>query len=313
MSSSMDQGIGRLADAQHGVVTRRQLLSLGLGAGALEHRLRTRRLVRLHRGVYAVGHRALAPRGHQLAAVLACGPGAVLSHKSAGALWELLVTAQLRIDVTVPGTSRAPRRGRIRLHRARELVEEDLAEVDGIPVTSPARTLLDLAGTLNRAQLLRAVEQSQRCGRLNLPAIERVIGRHPTRRGAGQLRALLRQYVGPVPVRSELERRFLELATDSGLPTPQVNVKVAGLEVDVYWPQWRLVVELDGRAFHSDPRSFERDRVRDARLQRARCRVLRVTHLRVSTAAAGVIDDVRALAALSGSDGRSTALDAPTA
>ncbi len=293
----LDRAIQRSAQPQHDVVTRAQLTRFGVSRDAVTHRLRTQRLHRVHHGVFAVGRPSLTARGRQIAAVLAYGPTAVLSHRSAGALWELLTTSQTVVDVTVPGTSRRGQK-HIRIHRARVLTPEDWTIVDGIPVTSVPRTLLDLAGALSLAALRRAVEQAERSGRLDLAAIGRLLQRTGRHRGAGKLRRVLADYVEPVPLRSELERRFLELVLAAGLPRPRVNSRVAGLEVDFFWPQWRLVVELDGRAYHSDPRSFERDRVRDARLQRARCRVLRVTHKRMIGRAGDVIFDITALAAL---------------
>ncbi len=293
----LDRAILRLAQNQHGVVSRDQLTRLGLSRDAITHRLRSGRLHRVHHGIFAVGRPRLSARGRQLAAVMAYGPKAVLSHRSAGALWELIPTSPGFVDVTVPGTSRRPQK-QIRIHRARTLADEDLAEVDGIPVTSVARTLLDLASVLNAATLVRAVEQAERSGQLDLAALDRLLRRTPRHPGAGKLRRLVADYAEPVPVRSELERRFLELVLDAGLPRPRVNSRVAGLEVDFFWPQWRLVVELDGRAYHTDPRSFERDRIRDARLQRHRCRVLRVTHKRMNGSAGDVLADIRALAAL---------------
>jgi len=293
----LDRSILRLAQIQHEVVSRGQLTRLGLSRDAVTHRLRSGRLHRVHHGIFAAGRPGLTVRGRQLAAVMAYGPKAVLSHRSAGALWELLTTSQGLVDVTVPGTSRRPQK-QIRIHRARELADEDLAVVDGIPVTSVARTLLDLAGVLNAGELVKAVEQAERSGRLDLAALGRLLGRSSRHPGARKLRRILADYAEPMPVRSELERRFLELVLGAGLPRPRVNTKVAGLEVDFFWPQWRLVVELDGRAYHSDPRSFERDRVRDARLQRHRCRVLRVTHKRMTGSAREVLADIRALAAL---------------
>lgn len=297
MSVGLDTAIGRLADRQHGVVTRPQLLAIGLSDGSLEYRLRDHRLVRLHAGVYAVGHRAIRPSGRLLAAVLACGPTAVLSHKSAGALWELLVTDQQRIDVTVPGTSRTAQAG-IRVHRTRRLHPDETTTIGGIPITSVARTIIDLAGVQSHSQRQRTVEQAERNGCLNVLALQIQIDRRPNERGAKHLRRLLSDYVGAPPTRSELERRFLDLVSQAGLPRPLINHKVAGLEVDFFWPQWRLVVELDGRAYHSDSRTFERDRTRDARLQRAGCRVLRVTYKRMVAAPAQIIDDIKALGAL---------------
>jgi very-short-patch-repair endonuclease len=298
-AAGADWAIVQLAERQHGVISHEQLIALGLTRSAIAHRLAAGRLHRIHRGVYAVGRPSLSARGRQLAATLAYGSTAVLSHKSAGSLWELLSTGQLRVDVTVPGTSRQ-RQKHIRIHRARVLTDEDVAVVDGIPVTSLARTVVDLASVLRIGALERVVEQADRSGLLDPAAVERALGRAPAHRGSGRLRRLIAVYCAPVPTRSELERRFLELVLEAGLPRPRVNTRVAGLEVDFYWPQWRLVVELDGRAYHSDPRSFERDRVRDARLQRSRCRVLRVTHRRMSSTPAMVIEDIRALAALAG-------------
>lgn len=295
--TSVDRAILTLAGAQHDVVARWQLIQLGLSRKAIAHRIDVGRLHPLHRGVYAVGRPSVSPRGRMLAAVLACGPTAVLSHQSAAGLLELVSTTRVRADVTVPGPGHR-RQKRIRVHRVRALAREDLAVVDGIPTTSVARTLVDLAGELNAAAERRAVEQADRSGRLDPGAVGRALGRARTRRGTGKLRRIMADYSQPVPVRSELERRFLELILQAGLPRPRVNTRVAGLEVDFFWAQWRLVVELDGRAYHSDPRSFERDRVRDARLQRARCRVLRVTHRRMTRSAAEVLADVKALAAL---------------
>jgi hypothetical protein len=296
-SDASDRQLAALADRQHGVFATWQLTDDSCGRHAIEHRASTKRLRRLHRGVYAYGHRRLTANGYRLAAALACGPTAVVSHRSAAAIWELIQTSPTRIDITVPGTSRCSRRG-IRVHRARRLRPEDVTTVDGVPVTTVAQTLLDLAAVVNRTRLRRAIEQADRSGVLNLDALLRAIDRAPTRKGTANLRSILADYAGPALTRSGLERRFLELVEEAGLPKPLVNVKVAGFEVDVFWPQWRLVVELDSRAFHLDPRTFERDRLRDARLQRARCRVLRITDRRITASPKAVIADIRALAVL---------------
>jgi hypothetical protein len=300
-SVQTDALLAALADRQHGVFALWQLDRCGGLTAAVHRRARAGRLRRLHTGVFAYGHRRLSANGHRLAAVLACGPQAVLSHGSAAALWELIATGQTRTDVTVPGSSRRAR-PRIRLHRARELAPESVTVVDGIPVTTVTQTLCDLAGVVSRARFRQAVEQAQRAGVLNLRALQRAVDRHPTRRGTAAVRAVLDGYQPAPFTRSGLERRFLDLIRDAGLPAPLVNHRVAGYEVDVYWPQWNLVVELDGRAYHSDPGAFERDPVRDARLMRAGCRVLRVTAKRLLRAPSAVIADVRALAALAGSD-----------
>lgn len=293
-----DRAIARLADRQHGVVTHGQLRELGLSRRTIERRVEALRLYGVHRGVYAVGRRSLTPLGHRMAAVLACGPTAVLSHKSAGSHWGLLETAQTKIDVMVPGTSRAQRK-HIRVHRGRRLHPEDVQKLDGIPVTSVARTLLDLAAALNRFQLLRAVEQAERCRRLDYAGLQRLLDRGNGHPGTRRLGAILAAYTGAPATRSELERRFLDLVIAARLPRPHLNVAVAGLEVDAHWPQWRLVVELDSRAYHSSPRAFERDRERDATLLRAGQRVLRITSRRMTNHPTTVVGDIRALAALS--------------
>ncbi|MDQ6731154.1 MAG: hypothetical protein M3022_12875 [Actinomycetota bacterium] len=269
-SSETEALLAALADRQHGVFALGQLDGNDWLRAAVGRRGPPRpcgRLRRLHHGVYAYGHRRLTPSGHRLAEVLACGPGAVLSHRSAATLWELLATARTRIDVTVPGTSRRTRTG-VHLHRTRELRPGDVAVIDGVPVTTVNRTLCDLAGVVSRARLQRAVEQAERSNVLDLSTLQRAVDRHPTRRGTGSLRAVLDDYTPAPLMRSALERSFRELLQAASLPMPLTNHVVAGYEVDAYWPQWHLVVELDGRAYHSDPRAFERDPVRDARLMR---------------------------------------------
>lgn len=291
-----DPAMAELADRQHGVVSRTQLLALGFGRRAIQHRIDRGRLHRIHSGVYAVGRSSLDPAGHRMAALLRAGPDAVISHRTAAALWGLMPTAQTMIDVTIPRRGiRSPRA--IRIHCSEVLDPADRTTIDGIPVTSLPRTLLDLAPILRPDQLLRVIEQAVRLGRFDLAAVEADVARAP-RRGVARLRGVLADYREPAPTRSELERSFVALVERARLPKPQVNVQVAGLEVDFCWPEAWLVVELDGRAFHTSPRQFERDRLRDAQLQRAGYRVLRVTFKRLHEDPAGVIDDIRALIAL---------------
>jgi very-short-patch-repair endonuclease len=289
-----DAEIAQLADRQHGVVSTAQLMSMGLGSGAIEHRVSCGRLHRVHRGVYAVGRATLTPAGHRMAAVLSCGRDALISHRTAAAVWGLLATDQTMIDVTILRSgvrSRPP----IRIHSTGILHPTDIAVVDGIPVTSIPRTLLDLAARLRPDVLLRAVEQAVRLNLFDLAAVDAAIGRSPRREGVPRLRQVLADYREPPVTRSELERSFLALVEQSGLPRPRVNTTVASLEVDFFWPGSRLVVELDGRAYHTSPRAFERDRRRDAILLRAGCRVLRITFRRLQDDPGGVIEDIRAL------------------
>lgn len=297
MSMHITALIERLAGRQYGVVTRAQLLAFGVSERTIDRWIRQRRLIPIHAGVYAVGHRILTPRGHLLAAVLACGPTAVLSHMSAGALWNLLATAQTRTDVTVPGTSRKSQSG-IRVHRTRHLDPEDIAAIGGIPVTSLARTVVDLAGVLRPQQRLEVIEEADRLEILDFAAVQRVIDRRPMVKGVAHLRRIIDEYTEAPNTRSRLERDFLALITEAGLPKAQLNTKIAGMTVDVYWPEWRLVVELDSRAYHLTPRQFETDRIRDARVQRLGIRILRITRRRLKTAPDAVLADIRALAAL---------------
>jgi very-short-patch-repair endonuclease len=276
-------------------VAAHQLFALGY----TRHQIRSRRDVgRLHpvyKGVYAVGYKKLSPEGYQMAAVLACGPHAVLSHKSAAALHGLLRTDQVKVDVTVPGTSRNSR-PRIRVHRTRVLHEEDIATIDGIPVTSLARTLLDIASVLRPQPLLYAIEEAVRQEVFDLKAVNRAIERTPMRAGVARLQTALGGYKPPPRTRSKSERRLFDALCRAGLPPPLVNAPFAGYELDFYWPQFRLVVELDSPHYHSSPREFETDRRKDAVLQRAGLAVLRVTEERVEHDLPSVIDDVIALA-----------------
>lgn len=262
----------RLADAQWGVITRAQLLAAGHGPTAIDRRLADGRLRRLHRGVYAVGHRALRVEAHWCAAVLACGQGAVLSHRTAAALWGLGDTRVL--DVTAPARRRV--RG-IVAHHSR-LTAADVTVRRGMPATTVARTLLDLGEVLERAELTRTLEQAMRLKLYSRRALDEAASRAAGRRALRPLRACLDELEPRrARTRSELERRALALIRDHGLPAPEVNARLLGLEVDLHWPDRGLVVELDGHAFHTTPAEFERDRRRDAELTAAGHRVVRFT------------------------------------
>jgi hypothetical protein len=282
--------IGALAEAQHGVVSRRQLAGEGLGQGAIDYRLAIGQLHRIHRGVFAVGHSRLSQHGRWMAAVLSCGTAALLSHRSAGVLWGVAPYSGRWIDVTAPSTRRRDR-GRIAVHGCR-LAAEDRAERGGIPVTSVARTLFDLAEIVDARRLERAFESADRLQLLDVNAVDQVVHRNPGRRSLRHLLTLLPSLRPAPATRSELERLFLNVCAEAGLPAPVVNATVAGYEVDAYWPNHDLVVELDGYEFHRSRAAFERDRVRDAALQAAGHRVLRITYRRLvdePTAIAGLI------------------------
>jgi very-short-patch-repair endonuclease/predicted transcriptional regulator of viral defense system len=272
-----DRAVAEVAAAQYGVIARGQLAALGLGFGAIDHRLTAGRLHRLHRGVYAVGHTALVPLARELAAVLACGPDAVLSHHAAAALWGLRADSGGDVDVTVSHSGTRSRPG-LRVHRTRSLDVQDVRLRQGIPTTSPARTLVDLAAIVGERELQRAVDEAEvrrLVRREELLAAVRRVG--PGRRGSALLAEILGRDGPPALTRSQAEDRLLALIAAARLPRPGVNVHIAGHEVDLLWRDSRLVVEVDGYAFHSTRTAFERDRARDADLQAAGLRVLRVT------------------------------------
>jgi very-short-patch-repair endonuclease len=286
-----------LATRQHGVVGRQQLHQLGHGEASIKRGLRSGRLHRLHREAYAVGHRRLTRRGEWLAAVLACRDGALLSHTSAAALWGLERPRSVVVEVTAPGGRqfRPGRRG-IRLHRCRIRAGEE-TERDGIPATTVARTLFDLSEVVDFARSRRAWDEADRLGLLELRAVERVCELGYGRRALKPIRRLLAEARTPSLTRSALEERFAAFCHEHRLPQPSVNVELLGYEVDAYWPARRLVVELDGFAYHRHRAAFERDRVRDAALQVAGYRVLRITQRRLANDADAVARQLhRALA-----------------
>jgi hypothetical protein len=279
-----DPAIAALAKVQHGVVSAAQLRKAGLTARAIDHRVSHERLHVVHRGVYAVGHPLLTMHGRWMAAVLAAGAGAVLSHRSAGGLWKLRHWAG-EIEVTSP--RRAASRTGIRVYRVRDLHPDEVAVVDGIPVTSLARTLLDVAGVVGRQSLERTCDQAEILGLFNLAELHTVLERHPKRRGGRALGRVLREHaIGTTPTHRELKARFLRFCVRNGLPKPQCNVALAiGVEkttVDFLWRNERVVVETDGWETHRTRRAFEHDRARDQRLAAAGYRSLRVTWRQLS-------------------------------
>jgi hypothetical protein len=269
-----DQRIAALAAAQHGVVERGQLTALGLSQSAVGRRVATGRLHRVHRAVYAVGHPVLGPNGRRLAAVLSCGPEALLSHASAADLWGMRAYNGSRVDVTVVGGS--SRRGdQMRVHRARSLPAEERAVRDAIPVTSPARTVLDLAATLSERALERLLDRVEIERLTDVRTILATAAANHGHHGCGPLRRTLAEHVpGTTLTRSRLEERVLALCRAHGLPRPLVNYAVLGLEVDFVFPGG-LLVEADSWRYHHRPAAFARDRERDGILVRAGYRVVR--------------------------------------
>jgi hypothetical protein len=284
--------VGDLAAAQHGVVAHRQLVLGGISRSAIQRLIHAGWLRPVHVGVYAVGHRAVGYMGRWMAAVLGCGPEAVLSHQPAAALWSIRRTSSGTLHVTAPRPRKGPHG--VRLHRVRELRPEDRTERDGIPVTSVPRTLLDLAEVLPFRQLVRALEQAVRLDLFDLRAIEALLERCRGRHGLKPLRAAIAEVTGEPPrINSDWERDFLDFCADHGIPRPELNVIVEGYEVDVLWREQKLIVELDSFAFHSSRRAFEADREKDADLQLAEHRVLHVTWLRFTNQPAKVAATIR--------------------
>jgi very-short-patch-repair endonuclease len=292
-----DRLIGDLASRQYGVVSRSQLLAMGIGAGAIHSRLRKHYLHPLHRGVYAVGHTALVPLAREMAAVLACGHTAAISHRSAAVLWHLLPPGDdEEIDVTIR-IGRGCRPG-LRIHRSRQLSPLDVRHLRGLPVTAPWRTLVDLADTATDRELERASHEAITRRLLNAGRLLSGLDRYHGRRGIGRLKKLLEDADPPTLTRSEAEERFLALVRAAGLPAPEVNVRIHGHEVDFFWRDQGLIVEVDGFRFHSSRNAFERDRRRDAELQSAGLRVLRVTWRQIVDAPYATLTNlVRALSA----------------
>jgi predicted transcriptional regulator of viral defense system len=276
----LDWRLARLADRQHGVVSLGQLETLGLSASAVRMRVAAGRLHRVHQGVYAVGRARLDVRGRWMAAVIACGRGAVLSHRTAAAAHGLLGQAGGSIDVTVP--SRSPRRRPgVRVHRSPGLRTEDVTTVGGIPCTTVARTLLDLAAVLNARTLARALEAAERRRVFDGNAVAAQLARANGRPEASRLQAAMADYQEPPPTREEFERRGFEVLAHAGLGRPAVNVLIEvgseQLEVDFCWPDRRLIVEFDSWEFHKTRAAFERDRRRDQLLRAAGWTVVRIT------------------------------------
>jgi hypothetical protein len=264
-----------LAGRQHGVVARRQLAELGLSRHAVGRLLERGRLHVVHRGVYAVGYRKLTRRGVWLAAVLAAGEGAVLSHRSAAALWGIRDSAPRRIDVTAP---RDVRRAGIRVYGSK-LAPDEVTTQEGIPVTTPARTLLDLAALLDEHRLARAAERAEALRLTSPTSLEELAKRYPKRPGTPNLKRLIEENrIVPTTTANDFERRFLTFLDANELPRPLINESLdPNTTPDFRWPNHRLIVELDGFETHGTRQAFERDRARDRRLLADGWRVARIT------------------------------------
>jgi putative AbiEi antitoxin of type IV toxin-antitoxin system/transcriptional regulator with AbiEi antitoxin domain of type IV toxin-antitoxin system/uncharacterized protein DUF559 len=278
--SPVDAEIATAAACQHGVVSRAQLYEIGLSRDAITRRIAAGRLHSMHRGVYAVGHPRVSREGCWMAAVLACGPGAALSHRSAAALWGIRPYSG-RIELTVPA---ARRKSHLFIARRSSLEPDERTAERGIPATTPARTLLDLAAVLEHDhQLDKAIRQAEYLRIFDAKELERLLQRHPRRPGIQRLRkSIATASAGMTITRSELEDRFRALLLRADLPTPIMNAAIelgehTPVEVDALWPEHQLVAELDSRGVHDTAGAFEADRLRDRRLAVRGYTVLRIT------------------------------------
>jgi Protein of unknown function (DUF559) len=261
---------------QNGFITRQQLLALGLTPSAVDGRLRSGRYVAVHSGVYSEGVPRRDPVGRATAAVLACGSEAVLSHGSAASLWGFHALWADTLEVTT--TVRRTRPG-ITVYRCRSLEPRDITRHWEIPVTTPARTVLDIAPSLTAKQLTRLVNDARLSRYLLIDALVDVLDRNPYDRGTRLLRPFAEDPANPT--RSGFEDDFRAFCAAYDLPTPQINVKVHGFEVDALFPEQNLIVEADGWETHRDRSSFESDRDRDAELLRHGFRTVRLTRDRL--------------------------------
>ncbi|MEJ2186752.1 MAG: type IV toxin-antitoxin system AbiEi family antitoxin domain-containing protein [Gemmatimonadota bacterium] len=321
MAAGIEKEIGELARRQHGVVSRSQLMDLGLRPGAIFRRARSGTLRRLHRGVYQVGP-ILPPGGVEMAAVLACGSATLIADGSAASLWRLILTPG---DPAPKPTGRAPKptgrapkptgesftpsdaapvhvlrvgggghpRPGIRMRRVARLDDRDRTLLEGIPVTTPGRTLLDLAARAGIRELERAVARAERERLVTRDELVARLDHAAGRPGAPALRAVLKLAGGPAVVRSELEGAFLDLAREAGLPPPEANAAVGGYELDFLWRDLGIAVEVDGYRYHGTRSRFEADRRRTTRLAALGIQVIPLTWRQV-------VDDRLATAVLIG-------------
>jgi hypothetical protein len=269
------------AERQHALLTLPQLQLHGLSKAAVAKRAKDGRLYRVHRGVYAVGRPRLTQHGHWMAAVLACGPKAVLSHRSAAALHGIRQDNRAKTDVSVPRAS-ARSRPTIDVHTSLTLKAADVTTVDAIPCTTVARTLVDLGDVMSQSAVERAVGQAEVLRLFDGRAVNDALGRAGRRKGAGTLRAVLESYEEPTLTEKGIEERFLALCRQATLPIPAVNFWIAmddgiNYKADFLWRTEKLIAETDGRDVHTTRKAFEHDRLRDQRLTLSGFTVVRFT------------------------------------
>jgi hypothetical protein len=285
-----------LAGSQHGIVTRQQLLALRFGSREIEHRVARGRLHLIMRGVYAVGWPELTAKRRWMAAVLACGDGAALSHHSAAALWGFGAEVRGQVELSVRRNVQIRRVG-LRVHRRPALRASDITRRDGIPVTVPVRTLVDLGTNLGPMQMERAVNDADKRDVIDPEALRRQLDDYAGEPGVRSLRKVLDRRTFRLSD-SALEVLFRPIAAAAGLPPPLTKQQVNGFEVDFYWPDLGLVVETDGLRYHRTPATQARDAERDRAHVIAGLSPLRFTHYEVKYEPAGVRGDLMRAAAM---------------
>jgi very-short-patch-repair endonuclease len=295
----IDRRISGLAERQHGVVGRVQLARLGMLDGAIDWRVDIGRLHVVHRGVYAVGHAALTPRARWMAAVLTCGPSAVLSHRSAAALWRIRPLGSGGIEVTLRPKSHSP--PGIRRHASKLLPEDEVTVEDGIPVTTVPRTILDLAAIASVDVVENALREAEYLRLYDTLSLQDLVARYPGRRGIRKVRASLDRLKEEPNGRrrSPLEERFVPFLRRHHLPIPRLNawLEVGGrrYQVDCHWPGTTQIVELDGWQGHGTRSAFREDRARDRRLRVAGYAVTRLAWSQLDDEPAAIAADLRSL------------------
>jgi Protein of unknown function (DUF559)/Transcriptional regulator, AbiEi antitoxin len=289
------------AERQHALLTIPQLQLHGLSKAAVAKRAKDGRLYRIHRGVYAVGRPDLTQRGHWMAAVLACGPRAVLSHRSAAALHGIRQDNRSKTDVSVPRSS-ARSRATIDVHASLTLEAADTTTIDAIPCTTIARTLIDLGDVVGRNAVERAVNQAELLRLFDGKAVAEALARAGPRKGVGILRAVLAAYEQPALTEKGVEEHFLALCRKASLPSPAVNAWITlddgiGYKADFLWRRQNLIAETDGRDVHTTRMAFEHDRLRDRRLTLAGFTVVRFTWRQIADEPRSVAEALRTLLA----------------
>jgi very-short-patch-repair endonuclease len=290
VSGSREQRVAAVARLQRGRVARRQLIEAGISPAAIGRMVTRGLLHREHAGVYAVIDPTPGPLTRETAALLACGPRAVLSHFSAAALWGLSPLRQGPVAITVVGAETGRRRPGVTVHRTTRLLARDARIRQQLPVTSPARTLLDFAAEAAPRDVEKALDEGLVVLKIvRMAELEDVLERAPNHRGAPILKQLLRHRGPAALTQSEAEERFLKLVRDAGLPLPETQVSIAGYTVDFFWREQRVAFEIDGYRFHTSRSAFDRDRSKDAALKGAAVDPNRVSRDQVKHQPLGVV------------------------